>query len=233
MQKIITEFVTVFVLLLSSVSALAQKKAEKYVVFIFEDTRYYSENGKTSRQSENYYWIAKVDSLFNNGSLYPLYLPVMKNKGAVVLHNESVYLSSLSNGNGLMRMDESIQDYNSYSYPLIKLLDENKIKKQSIKLKHKSLFKHPLQRKKEVITIYFVPVLGLFDEGLLNIDGQKFSRSYYAIDGENIEAVELEENEMLLVSVLDCSLVDFSAFIDPYSVYHKGYMLLKSTNVTK
>lgn len=215
------------VLLHLSFPCKAQKEAEKYVVFIFEDTRYYSENGKTIRQSETYYWISSVDSLLNDGVLYPLYLPCQY-EGSVSIHNDSVYLSSLTNENGLMVMNELKLDYDSYCFPLIKWLDGNKKIKQRVIIKHTSSSNHSIQRKKEVINIYFVPVLGIFSEGLLRVDENKEIRSYYAIDGEKIKKANLDEKEKRAISFFDCSLVDFSAFIDPYSVYHKGYSLLKS-----
>ena len=224
--------VLVLFLLFSHLSfpSMAQKDAEKYVVFIFEDTRYYSEYGKTTRQSEAYYWISSVDSLLNDGVLYPLFLPFQK-EGSVVVHNDTVYLSSLTNENGLMRLNDPKQDHDSYSFPLVNWLDRNKVKKQRIIIKHKSISNYPIQRKKEEINIYFVPVFGQFREGILSIDNNNNIRSYYAIEGERIEKAILDENEMQAVSLIDCSLVDFCAFIDPYSVYHKGHLLIKSIGI--
>lgn len=216
--------------LLTPFQSMAQKGAKKYVVFIFEDTRYYSEYGKRSRQSESYFWISSVDSLLNDGVLYPLYLPFQE-EGSVLVHDDIVYLSSLTNENGLMKLDDPKQNRDSFCYLFIKWLNENKVKKQSIVIRHKSLSKHPLQKIKEEINIYFVPVLGQFCEGILRIDDNRSIRSYYVLDGERIEKANLDEKEMNAVSFFDCSLVDFSSFIEPYSVYHKGHSLLKSVVV--
>lgn len=220
-------FVVLLLLLHLSFPSKAQKETEKYVVFIFEDTRYYSEYGKTTHQSEVYYWISSVESLLNDGVLYPLYLPFQK-EGSVSVHNDTVYLSSLTNENGMMKINGPIKNHHSYSFTLINWLDRNKKKKQSVKIKHALFSKHSIRRKTEEINIYFVPVLGKFCEGILRVDDNKNIRSYYAIEGERIEKANLDEKEKRAISFFDCSLVDFSAFITPYSVYHKGHSLLKS-----
>ena len=218
--------------LLIPFQSMAQENAKKYVVFIFEDTRYYTEYGKRTCCSESYFWISSVDSLLHDRLLYPLYLP-FQDEGSVLVHDNNVYLSSMTNENGQTKLNDANQNRDSSCYSFIKWLNDNKVKKQSILIKHKSLSKSPLQRTKERINIYYVPVLGHFYEGILQIDENKSIRSYYVPEGERIEKTDLDEKEIQALSFIDCSIVDFSSFIEPYSVYHKGHSLLKSVSIAR
>ena len=94
-------------------------------------------------------------------------------------------------------------------------------------IKHASLFKQPLQLRKEEIKIYYVPVSGCFNTGQLQIDRQKSIKAYYALDMAGIQLVDLDEDDKQRISYYDCSLVDFSSFMEAYSFFQKGHSLLR------
>lgn len=222
-----SKVIAVISLLLNSMLSMSQEVAEKYVVYIFEDTRVYSESGKTTRQSETYYWISNVDSLLEKGRLYPLYLPSVKD-GSIVAQNGNVYLSPLANDNGMTSESKTtLISLDSYSYPLVKWLDENKIEKQSITIKHSMPTKLPLRRLKEKIKIYYVPVSGHFGVGELKIDRQNSIHAYFALDMDTIELAPLEDVDIQKISFYDCSFVDFSSFMEAFSIFQKGHSILR------
>lgn len=229
----ISKVVAVISLLLNSMISMSQEIPEKYVVYIFEDTRVYSESGKTTRQSETYYWISNVDSLLEKGHLYPLYLSSVKD-GSIIAQNGNVYLSPLANVNGMTSESKiTLISPDSFSYPLVKWLDENKIEKQTISIKHTMPAKLPLRRMKEKIKIYYVPVSGPFGVGELQIDRQNSIQAYYALDMDKIGLAALEDVDIQKISYYDCSLVDFSSFMEAYSFFQKGHSLLRSTPISK
>ena len=205
-------------------SSLAQKVPEKYIVFIFEDTRNYKDyHGKRLSFCEYYYWIAKCDTLFKNHSVSQLYIP--SNDGSITVSGDGeVYLSNFMSLNG------SNKDENHYSdSPFIQWINKQKKRKtQSIKIVYALNNQDAIKRKKETVNIYYLPVVGCFSQGKMLTKDKEWLTMYYPDSVNSFEVADLTEREKEFLRFLDCSVLDFSSNTYNYDVFHKGFCILKN-----
>jgi len=207
-------------------SSLAQHVPEKYIVFIFENTRNYKDNcGKRLSFCEYYYWIAKCDTLLKNHSVSQLYIP-SDDKFFTENGDGEVYLSDF------MFLNGSNKDENHHSTsPIIQWINkQNKSKIQSIKIVHATNNQDAIKRKKETVNVYYLPVLGHFSQGKMLVKGKKWVMMYYPDPVSSFEVADLTEREKEYLRFLDCSALDFSSNTYDYDVFQKGFCILKNNS---
>ncbi len=205
-------------------SSLAQQVPEKWIVFIFENTRSYKDiRGKRLSFCEYYYWIANSDSLFKNHSVSQLYIP--SNDGAVTVDgNGELYLSNFMFLNGSNK-----DDYYYADSPFIQWINKQKKSKiQSIKISYAINNQDAIKRKKETVNVYYLPVSGCFSQGKMITKDKEWVMMYYPDPVNGFEVADLTEREKEFLRFLDCSVLDFSSHTFNYDVFHKGFSILKN-----
>ena len=181
---------------------------------------------------DNYYWIAKSDSLFTlaydlRSSDYPVLYQLFFSSEKTYLHEGKSYIYDLYPDNSDRFYDMSADNKNEKWYPLIKMITENRIKLQTIRTKYKPRRQHPEKRWKERVNVYCVPIWGCFEKVLYHsIDGKDYT-VYHPLTMDYLKAWELDENEMKFLYKLECNTIDFGTLDNKFDFWHKGWCSLK------
>lgn len=209
-----------------SLSSLAQQVPEKYIVFIFEDVRNYSDYRKKDLCfREVFFWIADCDSFQKAHSISPLYIPYDDN--AITTDTDGGrWLSNLLILNG-----SSPKDLLSSGSPFVQWINkQRKTKLQSIKIANAPNKRSSLKRKKETVNIYYVPVKGCFNKGKMYVKGDGWVKMYYPESIDGFEVAVLSDSEIELLHFLDCSAFDFSLYTYNNEAFQKGFCLLRESS---
>lgn len=214
------------VCLLFSTISLAQTVPEKYVVIVFENTRYYWEEGKHLHFKENYYWISPVDSLIERGVAYPLYIP--SGEDCIFEKRDTSIFSNIAmcNLNGLLCRKTFHVEESSPSYETMKTIDNNKRRILVEDIRYSSRL-GIFQKRKEKTVISYVPVIGRIQKGRLRTDEGEELISYYITSLERVGEGILNEREELCVLHTDYSMMDYSCFAEHNQRIQKGFRRMK------